>query len=122
MHRPHFRRHATLCQRLSNITFSGSLDIPPSQVSSRPFSFLADISTHRRRFYPKLVVPLTWLQPVDLSGLARRQQLLSELYDPARPAAAAALTRELEIFQEEQHVLALSSAHLAWQRARQMKR
>ena len=66
------------------------------------------------------MVPLTWLQPVDLTGLPRRQQLLSEVYDPSRPGDAAALTRELEIFHEE-HVLALSSAHLAWQRARQMK-
>ncbi len=55
---------------------------------------------------------------MDLSGLLRRRQLVYELYDPLHPEDAAAIAHEMDIFNEEQHVLALSSAHLAWKRAR----
>ena len=75
---------------------------------------------HPRRYYPKLRVLLTWLRPVDLSGLPRRLQLVSQLYDSLCSADAAAMSREVDIFHEEQHVLALSAADLAWQRARQL--
>ncbi len=76
-----------------------------------------DVPSHRRRYYPKLRVPHQWMVPMDLSGLPHRLHLVSELHDPEHPLDAAAIQRETDIFQEEQHVHASAQAHLAWQSA-----
>ncbi len=54
---------------------------------------------------------------MGLSSLPNRLHLVYELYDPDHPLDAAAIQREIDIFQEEQHVHALAQGHLAWHSA-----